>query len=101
MAAYSADFFNNVAAVSMVLIFAKFVTHRSRSGPRSGRARRIAAGLHVVCVVAAVVSLVIALAATELQSDHMLLHVLAWVSLGIASAVLIGDVLWEDLNQPR
>jgi hypothetical protein len=95
---YSADFFNNIAAVCVVLLFAKFVTHRSRTP--GGRQTGVLV-LHVVCVVAAAVGTVFALIATVRQSAAPGLTVTAWVSLGVAGLTLMFDVLWDDIRRHR
>ena len=92
---FTADFFNNVAAVSIVLLFAKIVSHRTRREPaRSNTAIKM---LHAVCIVAAAVGLVVGLVATDIKSDSLALRVLAWVALAVAGLVLIVDLLAEDL----
>jgi hypothetical protein len=45
---FQADFFNNIAAIAIVLLFAKVVTHRTRKG---SSARGSLALLHLVSMI--------------------------------------------------
>jgi hypothetical protein len=118
---FAPDFFNNLAAVSTVLLFAKVFTHRSRKPARptvqGGSAdskdhervslvvivaryvaREAQAVAHVACVVSAGVSLTVALVAVERESDWTGLHMAGWIALVIAGLILIVDLLVEDLR---
>lgn len=87
------DFFNNIAAVAVVIMFTKAVTHRNRRRtPRRPRALSIC---HVVGVCAAVASAVVALVATETGWNSLCFHVLAWATLTVAGAALLFDEYLE------
>ena len=66
---FSPDFYNNVAAVAVVLMFAKVVTHRSRKAHHGPEWTSILAGFHIVAVLAAIVTVVVCLKATDSGSD--------------------------------
>jgi uncharacterized membrane protein len=92
---FMADFPNNVAAVAVVLLFAKLVTHRSRKVRAEGDSRVwILFGVHVIAVLAAATSVVLALAAVYERSDELIDF--AWSGAAIAGVILILDVLVED-----
>ncbi len=57
----SNDFFNNVVTLSSIVLFAKFVTHRSRRG----LAGWTTYGIHAVCIVCSVVAITLALIGVE------------------------------------
>lgn len=87
------DFFNNVAAVAVVIMFTKAVTHRTRSRPP---VRPVALSTwHVVGVCVAVASAVVALIATATGRDSEVFYVLAWATLMLAGATLIADEYLE------
>jgi undecaprenyl pyrophosphate phosphatase UppP len=83
------DFFNNVAAVAVVLMFTKIVTHRSRTDKPTST--RNVAAYHVATVIATACAIVVALIATEVQSQAIGFHILAWLALGVAGLILIID----------
>ena len=64
---FSADFFNNVAAVAVVLIFTKVLTHRSRKAKNAANDTPLLSQLHVGAVVLAVVAVGISLLNTANQ----------------------------------
>jgi uncharacterized membrane protein YoaT (DUF817 family) len=95
---FQPDFFNNVAAVAIVLIFAKVVVHRmrqreSRAVRQSGRRNRI----HVFAVLAASVAGGASLWATERQSDWCLFHWCAWIGLALASVIFVIEIIHDDV----
>jgi steroid 5-alpha reductase family enzyme len=90
---FQADFFNNVAAVAIVLIFAKVVAHRSRKG-ESKTWRRLS---HGAAVAAAALATVAALLATEAAKDYRVFHWLAWIGLGVAGTAFVVEILIDDV----
>jgi hypothetical protein len=89
---FEPDFFNNVAAVAMVLIFAKVVAHRSNKHPGPGRRF-----WHGFAVATAVVAAGAALVATERRSDWCLLHWLAGGFLVLAGVTFIVEIMHDDV----
>jgi hypothetical protein len=102
-AQFQADFFNNVAAVAMVLLFAKVFTHRSRKKkpefeqPTPWRAN-LRAWNHALAVLGAATAAAAALWATEDGSDNCLFHWFAWGGLLVAVAALVGEILVDDVR---
>jgi hypothetical protein len=95
---FQPDFFNNVAAVASVLIFAKVVSHRSRNREtQRSELQPLRAFFHGLGVMAAVVAIGAALGATEAQADACILHGFAWGGLVVASMALIGEILIDDV----
>jgi sugar phosphate isomerase/epimerase len=94
-AEFHPDFFNNVAAIAVVLMFTKVVAHRWR---RVERGRWLAA-LHGLAVVAAAAAVVVSLWATEACSQEQAFHWFAWVGLGAAGAALFVDILIDDVGK--
>jgi hypothetical protein len=88
------DFFNNIAAIAVVLLFTKVVTHRLRRG-QSKSPGSIAEACHVVTVLAATGAVVVALIATGLPCDAVGLYISAGVTLGVAGLLLILDELGQ------
>jgi hypothetical protein len=86
------DFFNNVAAVAAVLMFAKVVTHHLRRELRVWPGR--AAVFHAVGVGAAVLALIVALLASDHNSAPCVVHVAAGALLAVAAAVLLVDEIF-------
>jgi hypothetical protein len=102
---FQADFFNNVAAVAMVLIFAKVVTHRSHvADPKSKRPTPRGALLracwHTLGVSGAAVAVIAALWATEDGTDKCAFHYTAWVGLGVAGVVFLVEIVIDDVGPP-
>ena len=93
------DFFNNVAAVASVLVFAKVVAHRSHDREtRTLKPKPWRAFFHGLGVFAAVVAVGVALAATEAQADDYLLHCLAWGGLAIAGLAFVCEIYADDVE---
>ena len=92
---FQADFFNNVAAVAIVLIFAKVIGHRrlEKSSPR----RRF---WHGFAVVAASVAAGAAVLTTAYRPAGFLWHWIAGVSLLLAGIVFVVEVLHDDVRRP-
>ena len=107
---FQADFFNNIAAVAMVLIFAKVFAHRSRNTkpqngqPTPGRAN-FRACCHGLAIAAAVVAVGAALWATEDGRDKCSFHWFAWGGLIVAGVVFVGEIfiddVWPHLKKPQ
>jgi hypothetical protein len=93
------DFLNNAAAVCVVVLFAKFVTHRTRP---SGNPRQWHIVLHLLCIAFAAFGLVTALNGAEAESDWWILHAMVWAGTILAAGLLLTDVLSADVPQwPR
>lgn len=92
------DFYNNIAAVAAVLMFAKFVTHRTRKGQKPGSERWLF-GFHFIGVAAAAVAILVALSATADGATDS--RILEWVSLGLSGLILVVDVLVDDFWYAR
>ncbi len=95
---FQADFFNNVAAIAVVLIFAKVYAHRSRHrGPHDAEPSAPRARFHGLAVTAAAVAAAVALLATEDATDRCIYHLLAGGGLVISGIILVGEILHDDL----
>ncbi len=97
------DFFNNVAAVAVVLMFAKVVTHRSRAHAHAREPSNDApsgrrAFFHGLAVVAAVVAAGVAIWATAAPPDGRFWHWFAGGSLLLAGAILLVEVFFDDVR---
>ncbi len=92
---FQPDFFNNVAAVAIVLIFAKVVAHRSRSHNGGPTPRR--AFWHGSAVLASAVAVGAALWATEAASDACIFHWFAWGGLIVAGVVFVVEIVIDDV----
>jgi hypothetical protein len=91
---FQADFFNNIAAVAVVLMFTKVVMQRSRQGTGG---RRCLAVVHLATVLFAGLATAFSLWATSECNSEAWLHTTAWVCLAFAAAGLLIDVIAEDL----
>lgn len=97
---FEADFFNNVAAIAVVLMFTKVVSHHIRKVKRGTKWRRRLAVIHTVAVAAALIAATISLIATHCQPGGVGYHIAAWaawVFLGIAGIILLGDHVVDEL----
>lgn len=92
----SVDFFAAVVALSSVMLFTKFVTHRTRdeSQPVSRRLHC----LHVFCVLASGVAAGFALYGLEIDDADppLWLHVVTYIAVAIAGLILVWDGLAGD-----
>jgi hypothetical protein len=93
----SLDFFDGAAAICVVVLFAKFVTHRTRGGPANSPAVLV----HGLCLALAALGLVAALIGTETESDWVWLHLFVWVGTLGSIVLLLADGLWTDLAKHR
>ena len=89
------DFFNNVAAIAVVLMFTKVVTHRLRKFRRKEWTRALAI-LHAIAVVSAAVAVTASLIATDIDSVPNCLHIAAWAGLAVAGIILIADIIIDE-----
>jgi hypothetical protein len=89
----NADFFNNVAAVAVVLIFTKVVTNRARKAKRD---TRWLARLHVGAVVSATAAVGLSLWATGSGQRSPCIAIAAAVALALTAALLIADIVIEE-----
>jgi len=94
---FQPDFFNNVAAVAIVLILTKVVMHRSRRGYRGGLLSFVIVLVHVLTVLAAAGAIWISLWATDVCNMDLEWHKNAWYFLGAATALLLIDLMIEDV----
>jgi hypothetical protein len=89
----SADFFNDIITVAIIIVFAKFVTHHNRHGRRT-------AGTywwHLASVVLSVLAVVMGLAGAEFETDPDLwIHVVAVGAMAGGVVILLVDVLVDD-----
>lgn len=99
--AFTADFYNNVAAIAVVLMFTKVVSHRTRTAPRQPKAVRRLAGVHVAAVAAATVAVAISLAATSFKLSGPGVSLAAWITLGVACGLLVLDIVIDELPHLR
>lgn len=89
----SVDFFTNIVTVSIVLVFAKFVTHHNRRGPTTGWTH----AWHLVCVIVSVAAVAMGLAGVELETDpDPWFHILAAAAMAAGIIILLADVLAND-----
>jgi hypothetical protein len=93
---YESDFFNNVAAIAVVLMFTKVVAHHVRKVPRDRTGTWWLAAFHVVAVGAAAVAVGAALVVTEHESPSIAGHVFAWLGLGVTALILILDIAVDE-----
>jgi hypothetical protein len=98
---FDADFFNNVAAIAVVLIFTKIVVHRSKKTNARGWSRLLAV-LHVVAVVSAAVALVYSLRATDIaiETDRGW-RTIVWSGIALAGAILLVDIVAKEAFEWR
>jgi hypothetical protein len=94
---FQPDFFNNIAAIAIVLMLTKVVMHRSRKRQWGESMTAVVVGLHVFTVLAAAVAVWISLAATDQRNTALEWHTYAWASLIAAAAGLFADVVVEDV----
>lgn len=96
---FSADFFNNVAAVAVVLIFAKVVTNRSRKAKNAANEKWGLAVLHVSAVVSAAAAVGLSLWATGVCQRSSCIEIAAAAALGITAVFLIVDIVIGELPE--
>jgi len=96
----SSDFFNNVAAIAVVLMFAKIASHGLRKA-RGKPGTHALAALHGIAVVAALVAVTASLIATYKPTKANGLDVVAWWGVGIAAVALIMDIGIEEFSDSR
>jgi len=93
---FQPDFFNNVAAVAIVLIFAKVVAHRTQEGRGTCRLRR-----HVIAVLTAALATFVALLATAVCNDSWPWQLLAGGFLVVAGVIFVGEIYFDDVEPHR
>jgi hypothetical protein len=98
---FEPDFFNNVAAIAVVLVFTKIVVHRSKKTNAQGWSRLLAV-LHVVAVVSAAVALSFSLRATDIaiETDRGW-RTIVWSGIGLAGAILLVDIVAKEAFEWR
>jgi hypothetical protein len=94
---FSVDFYNNVAAIAVVLMFTKVVSH----GLRRVRGKSPGVVLHAVVVGGAIVATAAALVATFIGSHGWCLHIVAWTGIVIAAVGLIVDIVAEERSESQ
>lgn len=95
--AFTPDFYNNVAAIAVVLMFTKVVSHRTRKVDRTPNAIRWLARAHVLAVGAASAAVAISLAATDFKWTGVGIRVATWTALVMAGGLLIVDIVIDEL----
>jgi hypothetical protein len=98
---FTADFYNNVAAIAIVLMVTKVLSHRTRKVPRKPKAMRTLARVHVLAVAAAATAVAISLAATDFKLTGIGVRITAWTALGIAGGLLILDIVIDEMPHLR
>lgn len=95
--AFSADFLNDIVTICIVVLFAKFATHRSRNRA-TGRTQwhRSPMLWHIVCIVCAVTSLVCGMIAIDQRSASEGLRYTAAGFLVVGCVILIADSFVQD-----
>lgn len=93
---------SRIAAVAMVLVFAKVFTHRARKAERreqqpSQCRLRVRAVCHGLAVLGAMVAAVAALVATEDAHDRCVYHGFAWGGLAVVIAIFVIEVIVDDV----
>jgi hypothetical protein len=96
---FSADFYAAVITIGLGLVVAKFVAHRVSSDRHREDAR--VARLHVACVAASILAVLVALVGIELESNAWGWHLASWVLLLVAGGALLWDLRLEDLAALR
>ena len=92
--AFQPDFYNNAAAIAVVLLFTKVVANRLRKGPPPWWTQ----GLHVIAVIGAAVAAGSALWATHECSTYRVLDYAVWGGLAAAGVALSIDIFCEDVS---
>lgn len=92
---FQPDFFNNVAGVAVVLMFAKVVVRRTKR--TEIRARHDIA--HGVAIAAALTAVTASLWATEICALGGWFHLAAWLGVGIAGIALWFDIWRDDIRK--
>jgi len=93
---FAPDFYNNVAAVAVVLMFTKVVSHGLRKVRRKPTATRCLTSLHYGVVGGATLAVLASLIATFARAHVGYIDILAWAGLFIAAASLIIDIVIEQ-----
>ncbi len=93
---FTADFFNNVAAIAVVVMFTKVVTRRAYKARQQAKWPRLLAALHIVAVGGAVIAIGVSLWATDQHSTADWVRYVAWGGLGCAATFLIVDIVIEE-----
>ena len=96
---FQADFFNDVAAVAIVLIFAKVVAHRSRNGkPHTDEPKRWRAFWHVLAVLAKPQwRQALRCGRRRPVRDACVFHWFAWGGLIVAGAAFVAEIVIDDV----
>jgi uncharacterized membrane protein len=95
---FNADFFNNVAAIAVVLIFTKVFTNRSRKATKPPNHPWLVSLLHVCAVVIAAVAIGISLWATGYRCSNAHREIAAAVILALTAGLLIADIVIEEFS---
>lgn len=89
---FQPDFYNNIAAVGVVLLFAKVVTRRASQAKHGDWL----AVVHAAAVVAAGMAAAVAIWATEHCTQTQVWHTLSWIGVIVAATALLVDVLVDE-----
>jgi hypothetical protein len=94
---FQPDFFNNIAAVAVVLMLTKVVMHRSRQVHWCRSLVVINLVVHAFAVLAAAAAIWVSLSATDVCNTHPEWHRYAWYALAFAAGAFLIDILIEDV----
>lgn len=98
---FEPDFFNNVAAIAVVLVFTKIVIHRSPKANTPGWTRLLSV-LHVVAVGSAAVAIVFCLRATDVANEtDRGWRTTVWVGVAFAGVILLVDIIATEAFEWR
>ena len=98
-ATFTADFYNNVAAIAVVLLFTKVVAHRSRKTPRGVAGTWILAVVHLIALLAAAAAIFASLWATDYETTDY--NWMAQLGLAMAGGALLVDIAVDELCDAR
>jgi peptidoglycan/LPS O-acetylase OafA/YrhL len=96
---FTSDFFNNAAAVSVGLLFAKMVSHRLKTVSPHLRTQSKSPKrpfFHFLAVVTALAALGVALFVSHTRTTWGFLHGAVWFCLALSALILVGDELAQD-----
>lgn len=93
---FTPDFFNNVAAIAVVLIFTKFVTRRAHKARQQPKWPGVLPWLHIAAVSGAATAIGVSLWATDMHDTADWVRYVAWGGIATAGSFLIVDILIEE-----
>jgi hypothetical protein len=93
--AYSPEFYNNVAAIAVVFMFTKVVSH----GLRKVRGKSTGVFLHAAVIGGSLVAVTASLLATFIGSHGWFFYIFAWVGIAVAAFGLAFDIIVEEREE--